>query len=226
MSDQDINYVEQYVGEGKPFTSPDEALPGLAKKAYNADSFIETLKAEKRELESQLTKYQSKEDNLDTIVSLLQAKEEPKLEEPIKEEKEEVNTQPTQPSLDVALAQREFAKMAVDTFGSAVEAGKAIKEYVNNDPGRQTLVNTLMQTDPNALLKIVNKPVEKEPETFNPTAKTALTTGSTPALQTTWAEQQKLMKENPRAYRSPENQRKLQQSVDAAKAAGIDFFKG
>ena len=44
-------FITENIGEGKRWANSEEALKELAKKAIHADRFIDTLKAEKHELE-------------------------------------------------------------------------------------------------------------------------------------------------------------------------------
>lgn len=55
-SDKEFSYeafVQENVGEGKKYKTAEEALEALAKKAAHADTFIETLKLEKKGVETE-----------------------------------------------------------------------------------------------------------------------------------------------------------------------------
>lgn len=229
MSDQAIdqpqdNYVEQLVGEGKKYASVEE----LAKGTLHANQFIETLKTEKQELEEKLGIQQAQTSHLETIESLLKESIQPK------QEPEPVVTEPVQPKaepepvkepntipVDVTLRMNQFAKQAVDKYGDAATAGKYLQEYIGGDKGKQALVTQLMQTDPDALLKIL--PDGNQSKSFSPTGSTVATPTPSDYQGMTKSQADQVRKENRRLYESPAFQTKLLKARADAKAAGINF---
>lgn len=227
MSDQDkTNYLEDLVGEGKKYNSVEE----LAKGTAHANEFIETLKNEKAALEAKLNETTAKEDKLDMIMEQLKPKPlfepetevkepepvPPKVEEPPKE------TTPTVP-IEAQMKMNEFAKLAVDKFGSAQSAGEKLKEYIGDDPSRQGLVTSLMQTDPAALVKILPQPETQKVMSTTPSAQTTQSSTVT-NLPVTGTQAMEMFTKDRQKYQSLAFQKQLYAAIAQCKEAGVDFY--
>lgn len=217
------DHLSQLVGEGKKYATVEE----LAKGTIHANQFIDTLKAEKTELEEKLGVVHSQETHLETIVNLLKPTEEEPIIEPVTEPvipvTEPISSAPTL-ELGPDLNRQQFAKLAVDKYGNAKEAGERLKQYINGDVSRQEMVMSMMQTDPSALVRIL--PDATEQRLMDGTSNTSMTTQTqTPQLPVTYTEAQKMFSEDRKQYSSAAYQSKINAAQIAARAAGIDFTK-
>lgn len=156
-------YLDQFVGEGKKYKSMEEAAEALAKKAVNADSFIEELKREKEELAQKVQETKTIEDVLSALdktgesnnstaqnttgqqegmdlqkefMGFIQQYEQSKLEEEQVKKKQDIINQNTAKFW-------ELAESTDNGFGSkdstiaaikqVVESGKMTKEEIDSD---------------------------------------------------------------------------------------------
>jgi hypothetical protein len=176
--DEVKNHLSELVGEGKKYKTEED----LAKAYLNADNFIETLKGEKRELESEVGKAKTIEDVLKAINVSDQTQPEstpPLVPEPIPDE---TGGQPT-PSVDInqAVAQVLAQQKKVDNentnvksawdqldtaFGDRDKAKVAVREYIDGDDNVKQVLDLLGKTNPNKLVEMVTATTKKSNVSF------------------------------------------------------------
>ena len=215
------SYLSQLVGEGKKYVDNE----ALAKSRVDADAHIAKVEAEAADIREKLEKKDNQDAHLETIVSLLQPQEVPKVvEAPIVEKiVDPVVAEPVTPVIDDVTKQKaeEFAKLSVDKYGDFKVAESKVKEYIADDPSRQEMVAAMLRSDPSALIKILpDHVVPKEGSITSGTSMTAQTNISLPLTNT---EAMKVRKEDPVRYKSPEYQAKIKDAWLTADAAGMKF---
>lgn len=222
--------IAELVGEGKKYSTLEDAVKALAKKAKHADEFIEQLKTEKQELaesfeqtSTQLSEVTAKERKVDEILEALRqgkaattAQADPsaaaltqdQLNDMLEKALTDRKTQE-----QVKANEKNSWELLDAQFGSRDEAKQAMAELVGSDPALLQTVTLLGQSNPDKLLKFVSanvKPVEQLSE-----GEGALNTGSFPDISgLTWEKAKKLKKDDPKAYWSPKFQRQLHVAAD------------
>ena len=214
------DYLAEMVGEGKKYTSVEEAAKALAKKAVNADNFIETLKTEKRQLEEQYNELQTRNKSIDEIVQALRKPEPTKEPEPS-------NGEP-QMSVDQIIAELEKrneeksaaqkraeaiqstwqALSSEEVFGDMEKAKVAVATYINGDANRKALVDQMALADPKGLITLLKQ--NKEVVTFSENSSgKVVEPGSSPTGKLTWDIAKKIRKEDPKLYHSKAFQNRM-----------------
>lgn len=230
---QEVNYLDEFVGEGKRYATIEEAAPQLAKKAKHADEFINTLKNEKAQLAQELKDMQTKAKTAEDLLVLLKQDGTQYREQ---HDGEQTQTPQTSSSLTkeetVALMREilsqnesvnqkkqafENAKTyfhSAEGFGSEEETRAAMKKFIEKDPVNKTLIDTIGLTNPKRLVELIKADVVTI-ETFSPerTATIPIPSGVQPN-QLTWEQAQKIKRENPAKYRSASFQKALQTAMD------------
>ena len=214
---QTEDYLSNLVGEGKKYSSVEEAAQALAKKAVNADTFIETLKTEKQQLESQYNELQTRNRSIDEIVNALQTPAPSQIPEPRTEEQPQVIN--VQEEVAKVLSERDkeqerqkriadaWDKLS-DSFGGLDTAKTAVASYINGDETKKGLIDTLAISDPDALVKIL-KPASEQTTFSEPTSgvRTPAATGTMGRL--TWEDVQRVRKEDPKLYNSKDFKQRM-----------------
>ena len=218
---QTENYLADMVGEGKKYTTIDEAAQALAKKAVNADQFIETLKTEKQELETQYQELQTRNRSIDEIVNALK---QPEPQAPAQQ-----GQAPDIPDIDGLVDQKlkayqeaesNAAKIrstwdklgSADVFGDIDKAKVAVAQYIGNDPVKKQLVDQMALADPEGLIVLLNK---KQPVVTFSDNGSQRSTETTSDFQgkLTWDEADKIRKENPTLYYSQAFRKKMREEL-------------
>lgn len=211
------NYVEELVGEGKKFDSVEAAVNALAKKAEHADSFIETLKTEKQQLQEQYTEQTTKSRTVDEIIELL--KPNPPQQAPVQPEPKQEQTkgltledvqnylaQERTKTVQQEAANKLWTKLSSeDVFGSREKAEEVVTKYISNDPVRKALVDQMAVSDPTGLEMLLKSTVVKsEDVSFMDTGTDKTTEDQVfqPKGTLTWDAVRKVRKENPKLYNS------------------------
>lgn len=218
VNDQEQDYLAEFVGEGKKYSTVEDAAKALAKKAVNSDQFIETLKSEKEELRRQYEESLTRSRTVEDILSAMQEK--PVVEEPMQQD----SKGPV--SIDEVLAEIErrnqervaketkqkaladaWDKMS-ETFGGLDQAKIVVKDYIGNNEARKVLVNTMAVADPEGLVRLLN--AKKQDTTFmdDMPSKTIDTT-SAPTGKLTWDIARQVKKDNPKLYNSRAFQQRM-----------------
>lgn len=233
QSEQD--YLSEWVGEGKKYASLEEAAKALAKKAVNADTFIEVLKREKADMEAELKKAKT----MEQIVAELRRQEDtqPPTERtsntapPIRDEVlavlKDYEAQKLQEQADkqrVEQAKQNQTKfweaLTAKVGGDREVAKQLVKNYIGSDQSKRETINLIGATDPDALLTMITA----KPETVQFLQGLGQSGGGdskvTGADTLTWSQAQKLRKEQPELYKS----RAFQQKLHLAASKNPNFF--
>lgn len=211
------DYLAQMVGEGKKYTSVEEAARALAKKAVNADSFIETLKTEKQQLESQYNELQTRNKSIDEIVQALR-KPEPQAQPPqeggmsvdeIIAELEKRNEQKSAAQKRAEAIQATWqALSSEEVFGDTEKAKVAVATYINGDANRKALVDQMALADPKGLITLLKQ--NKEVVTFSENSSgKVVEPGASPTGKLTWDIAKRIRKEDPKLYHSKAFQNRM-----------------
>lgn len=239
QSDQteDVDYLSTLVGEGKKFSTAEEAVAALAKKAVHADQFIETLKAEKTDLEAQMGSAKKVEDILDILN---------------KESDTSFNTQTIETTLsndkggegeDVGTAVARILKerdeasatatklktikenqdkswgMLAESLGDLETAKLAVKKYIDGDEVKAGVINQLGSHKPGELVKFIKSQMDtKNHSTTTTTSRTVSEFDTNSEL--TWSKAREVKKDNPKLYKS----HKFQSLLHSAAGKDENFF--
>ena len=206
---QTEDYLSGLVGEGKQYGSIEEAANALAKKAVNADAFIETLKSEKHAVEAQYSDLQTRNKSIDEIVDALKTpvavQQEPvaNQQEPPKDLDAEIRRVVAESEAEVKRTQAisntwdDLAK----SFGSLDAAQAAVSTYIGGDEKKKSIIDTLAMADPAALITIL-KPTS-ENVTFSANQSGDVGSGQPNTTgKLTWDEVWKTKQENVDLYNS------------------------
>lgn len=221
------DYLADLVGEGKKYSSMEEAAKALAKKAAHADTFIETLKTEKRTLEEQLSSARKVDDILAALNNTDESQQvineetvEQKPQQDIKEivvgllkEKEDEVKQKQE--LDkIKINQNKTWELLTKEFNGIDNAKLAVREYINNDSTKANIINQLGSYQPEELVKFLKS---QKSDSFNPTVES--TKRSVSEFETniglTWSKAKQVKKENPKLYRSHKFQQMLHKAAES-----------
>lgn len=217
------DYLAEMVGEGKKYGTVEDAAKALAKKAVNADTFIETLKTEKRQLEEQYQELQTRNKSIDEIVQALRQPDPPKQEPPTPKEPEQDNMSVDQIIAELerrtqektAAQQREDAIKKTwealgspEVFGDLDKAKTAVASYIGKDPNRKALVDQMAIADPQGLVALLKQNREVVTFSENQTGK-ATEPGMSNTGKLTWDAVRKIRKENPKLYNSKAFQQRM-----------------
>ena len=231
QSEQD--YLSEWVGEGKKYASLEEAAKALAKKAVNADTFIEVLKREKADMEAELRKAKT----MEQIVAELRRQEEPTSTNtsvktpPIRDEViavlKDYEAQKLQEQADkqrVEQARQNQTKfwdaLTAKVGGDRELAKRLVVNYIGSDQTKRETINMIGATDPDALLVMITSKPETVQFLQGAGGGTVGSSGTTSTDTLTWSQAQKLRKENPEVYKS----RAFQQKLHLAASKNPNFF--
>lgn len=218
VEQQEKNYLEELVGEGKKFQSLEEGFAALAKKAEHADTFIETLKTEKQQLEQQYVEQTTKSKTVDEIVELLKPQNKPEpthVEAPRKEDApkgltlEDVQkylAEERQKTTAKQKAEQLWSRLSSEeVFGSATKAKEVVAKYINGDSAKKALVDQMAVYDPSGLELLLKTSVKQEDKvSFMETSSSEKNNENfiPNSGKLTWDIVKKVRKENPKLYNS------------------------
>ena len=222
VGSQTERYLDQFVGEGKKYSSVEEAAEALAKKAVNADKHIQTLIDETTQAKEKLAHQKTIEDVLaaireeQTIVAPQVVNETPAttgqapdvnkaVEEAMKDWKAA-----EQKKNAVTKAWESLASPQV--FGDITKAKAAVAQYIKDNPSRQALVDQMAIADPQGLVRIL-KP-DAQGVVFTEPAQGSNTGNQPSSGALTWDEAWKVKKENPKLYRSAAFRKRMQEELN------------
>jgi len=219
-------FLSENVGEGKKYANEQEALTALAKKAIHADTFIETLKAEKHTLQESYDALKIKAATTEDIMSQLSSSSStptPPDPEPthassltkedvvklLEEEKNKWTYEDERKKKDKAVR----AKL-LDTFKDEGAMQAALYNFVGEDEEKKRLVVELGHSDPDALVRLL-KP-EKKVETFTPTG-TSQSRSFVPTANTglTWSMAKEVKRKTPNKFNSLNFQREIAEAASS-----------
>lgn len=237
MADQSSqeDYLSLYVGEGKKYSTVEEAAKALAKKAINADKHIEKIQQENEQLRQEQLKAKS----VDDILAALNKEEQQK-------EPEQVVVNQDQPeglsvdNLDSWYEQRkaqeakeaEEAKKvetikanqnkAWELLSSKVEgldnAKEVVKQYIGKDPSKADIVNNLGSSDPEAFVKFILA-VKQDGVQYSSDDGT-VNMPAMPDQGLTWSKVKQMEKDNPKLKKD----RKWAAKISIASQQNPNFF--
>jgi|LGOV01.1.fsa_nt_gb hypothetical protein len=241
------DYLSALVGEGKKYSTTEEAAIALAKKAVHADQFIETLKTEKHTLktekhalEGQISSAKKVEDILEllnkeadgistisTVLEDIKPNTQENGDEDVKatvarilKEKEEEAA--TADKLKVIKENQEKSwDLLAESMGGDLDSAKlAIKDYIGEDTIRAEIINQLGSHKPEELVKFIK--AQKSTTTPNTSTTTQRTVSEfeVSGNELTWSKAKTVKKENPKLYKS----HKFQQLLHSAAATNNNFF--
>lgn len=228
---QTEDYLAEMVGEGKKYSSVEEAAQALAKKAVNADNFIETLKTEKTELESKYNELQTRNKSIDEIIAAIKAEDEQNAQQQAPtQQQQETQSGEAQLSIDDIIAKLEERQeektqaqkraeaiestwgmlSSEDVFGDMDKAKAAVSQYIGKDESRKALVDSMAVTDPQGLAVLLKQ--GPAATTFTEDYSGRSSEEPTAAAKTgklTWDIARKVRKENPDVYYSKAFQNRM-----------------
>jgi hypothetical protein len=241
VSDQTetVDYLSTLVGEGKKFSTAEEAVAALAKKAVHADQFIETLKAEKTDLETQMGSAKKVEDILDILnkesdtgfntqtfeTTLSNDRSGEDSEEDvgtavarILKEREEASATATKLKT-IKENQDKSWEMLTESLGDLDTAKLAVKNYIEGDIVKAEIINQLGSHKPSELVKFIKSQMNtKDPSTTTTTRRTVSEFDTNSSL--TWSKAREVKKDNPKLYKS----HKFQSLLHSAAGKDENFF--
>lgn len=187
------DFVQENVGEGKKYATPEEALSELAKKAVHADTFIETLKLEKKGVETekeQLAAQLADAKKVDDLLELLT--QDPNSQnnngsaqineandntaQPQVINKEEITSmvrdllhaekqaEATEASKVVQQGNQDKAwNSLVTAYGGEKAAKQALRAYIGDDKNRADIINRMGSHQPDSVVEFVKLQVKDVP---------------------------------------------------------------
>lgn len=208
------DYLAEFVGEGKKYQSVEEAAKALAKKAVNADTFIETLKTEKQELETKYNELSTKNRSIDEIIQAIKTPESnleqqtPVQQEPemsvdaIIAELEKRNQEKSEAEKRTERVRTTWERLGTeDVFGDMEKAKAAVATYIGDDTSKKALVDQLALVDPDGLITLLKQ--NKQVVTFTEEHNARSSENTTPVTgKLTWDIVNKIRKDNPELYNS------------------------
>lgn len=140
--------------------------------------------------------------------------------------------------VDAALQKKEYERIAhanidksmeilCEAYGSKEAAMVAVNKLTANDKNLHTIVNDLSKTNPDACLRFItaNSPPVKVVSNTPGVDKGGSAAAAMPLDgKLTYSAAQRIRKENPKLYKSPEFRAQMEKAVANAVARGEDFF--
>lgn len=235
--DPNKNYLEELVGDGKKFKSPEE----LAKGKYESDLYVEHLKARLDEMRNDYLRLDTDYKSRAKLEELIDQLKTPQQQLTSNENNHTVNEANTKPAIDYKeveslvsskIMEHESSKREQqnfdlvksklkERFGNNYQA--VLKEQMDSLGLEENFINDLAKKHPQVLFKTLglDQPVQRE-SFDSPPRSTSRFTPTTPQKRT-WSYYQKMRKEDPRLYHDPRTQ--VQMHKDAT-TLGDDFKDG
>jgi hypothetical protein len=217
--DASKNYLEELVGEGKKFSSPED----LAKGKAESDHYINLLTKRLDELRDDYSKL--REDNVakaklqDLITQLEEKRQQLPSSDitPVKVEDKPFDPSALDSLLDKKLSERELQRRQSDNFNMVREKlqeqyGEKFPEVLNKQVKELGLTNIddLARNSPKVLIKALGLDEKQKLDTFQtPPATRQSAFAPMGTKDRTWSYYQDLKKKNPNYYFSPEITRQM-----------------
>lgn len=203
--------LAELVGEGKKYKTTEE----LAKAKLHADKHIETILAEKRELEEKYSSAITASKTVDDLLAALDKKPEPKpmqtpsgsaslSQEEIKSMISNELSSVQQRNEAERTKQEVFGKLT-STFGSLDAARSAIAAYAGGNTTKLTALDALLVADFDNAVTLIRTKADGASFSDSVTSTRRVTSPSSPS-GLTWSKCEQVRKENPKLYRSREFQ--------------------
>lgn len=220
------DYLAELIGEGKKFSTIEDAAKALAKKAAHADSFIETLKNEKRALEAELTGAKKVEDILDALNINNKSEEKEDSfetnkfsEDNLRKEvqrllNEEKEVEKKKVELDkIKTNQTKSWELLSSEFNGIDNAKEIVKTYIGNDTTKANIINQLGSFKPEELVLFLKAYKNNVPSGSTIGSETKLNISEfemdSKNKGITWEQAKEIRKKNPKLYRSHKFQKLL-----------------
>jgi hypothetical protein len=233
--DPNRNYLEELVGEGKKFKSPEE----LARGKFVADQYVEFLKKGRDELRNDYMKLRDDYNARAKLEELIDQLNKPQSSrDDTLNANENVKQQAYDPKeieslVSSKIQEHELTRKQEDNFNS-VKAKleqrygenykNVVKQQINELGITESDLNDMARRTPKVLLRTLGLDQEPGREGFQAPVRTQRQDNFAPSTQKrTWAFYEKLRKEDPRAYHDTKTQ--VQMWEDAA-ALGDEFKDG
>jgi hypothetical protein len=229
-NDEPSSYLETFVGEGKKYKTPED----LAKAKAHADKHIETILAEKRELEAKFGALQEHQKTIHEIMEELKKGNQAGVQNIQQSPQSTPQTTTEDISTIVAkqIAEREALaarerlkeKLKADlttSFGDFAVASDAIKKYVGNDQDKLVAIDKLLTTDFESAVKIIKEKSGVDGATFSDSNNTKKVTMPSGSAGLTWSKCEEIRKKDPKLYKSLN----FQNLMHSAAQANPNFMK-
>lgn len=231
----EISRFETLVGEGKRYRTQED----LAKARIHADNHIHTLEGENHDLRTQiktleqtLARFSSDDiefesDNNVQAQSANDTAETKQLDLKDIEKTVESTLERRETQAKRSLTEADSLAKLESEFGS-IDAGlDVVRSIVTKNPEMQGIIDNLGQTDSDAFLRLIRS---YKPSNPGPNAPGLSETPSASAVRDysknflPWSEAQKMRKEDPSRYNSPEIRELMEKSHVQAEQEGRDYF--
>jgi len=228
--DPNKNYLEDLVGDGKKFKSPEE----LAKGKYEADQYIEILKRRQDEMRADYMKISEESKTRATLEDLLKEytqKQQTSNDEPeVKDDKPEIDLKQLDSLVSNKIREHDLSKRQEDNFN--LVKGKLQERYganYKNTVAKQidelgiteTELNEMARRQPKVLIRTLGLDQERQIEQFQSPPRSQRSDSFKPAgpQKRTWAYYQNLRKTNPEAWFDRKTAIQMQQdAIDLGEA--------
>lgn len=220
--DANKDYLQDLVGEGKKYSSFEEAARALAKKAAHADPLIETLTKKQDELRSdylRVVEESKTRAKLEDIINQMESKRNQQSES-------EYPAKDTAPSLDIQTVEELFSRKFQETEKQKIEKqnfdlvesklkerygrdfANALKEQIADLGMSQDEVNFMARKNPRVLIKALGLEEKPKAEALFPSTPRSNQRPEGFRQQTdntikSWSYWQKLKETDPKQYYSP-----------------------
>lgn len=236
--DPNKNFLEELVGEGKKFKTPEDLARGKAE----ADSYIKILERKSDELRTDYLKLQ---DEYSSRAKLQDLVEELKKQQLTSSNTTQANEDRTQPELDLnkieglvssKIQQYETSKRQAENFELVRNKIKerfgsnyqdTLKQHMESLDLSEEDLNDMARNRPKFLLRTLglDQPVVKEP--FQSPVRSSQKFVPSGAEKRTWSYYQKLKKENPKLYNDPKTNVQMQKDyIELGDAFEDGDFRG
>lgn len=232
--DQNKNYVEELVGEGRKFKSVED----LARGKFESDMFIEQLKQENAQYRADFIK--ERQDNisrakLEEMLTKMQIKEQGTSNELTPNVNETIKPMNDPKELESLISSKiqeyEATKRQVDNFNSVKaklneHLGSnyqgVVKQQLESLGMSEDTLNRLARNEPNAVYRLFGIDNQTKQDTFQAPPKASFTNTFTPkTIKKDWNYYEDMRVKNKSLYDNPQTQKQMHQD---AIALGDAFF--
>lgn len=229
--DTNKNYLEELVGEGRKFKTPED----LARGKYEADMFIESLKREKAELTTDyraLREEMQSRARLEELLDQLKNPQDGEHTTNANQDNKQANTDPSQLEslFDKKIREYESSKKEEQNFNLVKsklqerygsDHGRYLKEQMENLGLTKEDIDQMARRHPQVLIKTLGLDATPQRQDFQTPPQTTQRFAPSGPQKRTQSYYQKMRKENPNLYHDPKTA--LQMHNDAI-ALGQEFF--
>jgi hypothetical protein len=233
--DQDKNYLEELVGEGKKFKD----VQALARGKAEADTYVEILKRSNDEIRDQLLKTQSDASaraNLEDLIKDLR-KPDSEITPPANEDESKapsLRPDEIEQMVQAQIEKREIARRQQDNFNSVQaklrerfgdNTQRVLEEQRKNLNLSVEQVNTIAKDSPAAFLRLMGLDQTQREDTFQSPPRSQQRSDSFAPKgpeKRTWSYYKALQKKNPDIFRDPKTNVQMQKDAMELREAFFD----